>query len=96
MAGDEECGWKEAYLFHEFSFVTLFESPNDLLICEKCWCKGDVVSRCVINITAHSVCWRKRMNEKCNWRAYLFLKVSFIILFKSFNDLLLCERFWWK
>lgn len=57
MAGDEECGWKEAYLFHEFSFVTLFESPNDLLIWEKCWCKGDVVSRCVINITAHSVCY---------------------------------------
>lgn len=34
--GDEECGWKEGYLFHEFSCVILFESFNDLLMWEKC------------------------------------------------------------
>lgn len=57
MAGDKECSnWKEAYLFHEFSFVTLFESFNDLLIWEKCWRKGNVVLCLVLNVTSHSVC----------------------------------------
>lgn len=55
--GDEERGWKEGYLFYEFSFVTLFESFKDLLVWEKCWCKGNVVLFFVLNVNSPSVCW---------------------------------------
>lgn len=59
---------------------------------------GNIVPRCVIIlprcvITAQSVLairQRKRINEKCNREAYLFLE--FRLLSKSFNYLLRCEN----
>lgn len=86
MAGDKErSSWKEAYLFHEFSFVTLFESFNDLLIWVKCWRKGNVVLRFVLNVTSHSVCcYNDNIKELMRnvtdlLLAYLFVKCSFLI-----------------
>lgn len=87
MAGDEESGWKEAYLFHEFSFAALFESFNELLIWEKCWCKGNVVLRFVLNVTTSSVCcyydYIKEVMRNLTEKHTYFS--NFCLLFKSFN-----------